>query len=44
MAYKKMAEIIKEMKETPDVIVNGYVRVKSVEVFEHDSNSAIYEG
>ena len=44
MAYHKMAEIIKEMKETPDVVVNGYVRVKSVEVFEHESNSAIYEG
>jgi 6-pyruvoyltetrahydropterin/6-carboxytetrahydropterin synthase len=44
MAYNKMAEIIEEMKATPGIIVNGRVRVKSVEVFEHDSNSAIYEG
>jgi 6-pyruvoyltetrahydropterin/6-carboxytetrahydropterin synthase len=44
MAYNKMAEIIEEMKSTPDIIVNGQVRVKSVEVFEHDSNSATYEG
>jgi hypothetical protein len=44
MAYNKMAEIIEEMKATPCIIVNGRVRVKSVEVFEHDSNSAIYEG
>lgn len=44
MAYNKMAEIIDEMRSTPDVIVNGAVRVKSVEVFEHGSNSAIYEG
>ena len=44
MAYNKMAEIIEEMKSTPGIVVNGQVRVKSVEVFEHDSNSAIYEG
>ncbi len=44
MAYNKMTEIIDEMRATPDVIVNGSVRVKSVEVFEHGSNSAIYEG
>lgn len=44
MAYNKMSEIIEEMKQTPDVIVNGNVRVKSVEVFEHGANSAIYEG
>lgn len=44
MAYTKMESIIEEMKQTPDVIVNGNVRVKSVEVFEHGANSAIYEG
>jgi 6-pyruvoyltetrahydropterin/6-carboxytetrahydropterin synthase len=44
MAYNKMAEIIEEMKADKTIIVNGSVRVKSVEVFEHESNSAIYEG
>ena len=44
MAYIKMAEIIEEMKADKTIIVNGSVRVKSVEVFEHESNSAIYEG
>jgi 6-pyruvoyltetrahydropterin/6-carboxytetrahydropterin synthase len=44
MAYIKMSQIIEEMKQNPDVIVNGNVRVKSVEVFEHGANSAIYEG
>jgi 6-pyruvoyltetrahydropterin/6-carboxytetrahydropterin synthase len=44
MAYNKMAEIIEEMKADNTIIVNGSVRVKSVEVFEHESNSAIYEG
>jgi len=44
MAYQKMKSIIEEMKNTDGVIVNGNVRVKSVEVFEHDANSAIYEG
>jgi len=44
MAYNKMAEIIEEMKADKSIIVNGSVRVKSVEVFEHESNSAIYEG
>ena len=44
MAYQKMESIIEEMKQTPDVVVNGTVRVKSVEVFEHGANSAIYEG
>jgi hypothetical protein len=44
MAYQKMEQIIEEMKQTDDIIVNGNVRVKSVEVFEHEANSAIYEG
>ena len=44
MAYTKMESIIEEMKNTDGVIVNGNVRVKSVEVFEHGANSAIYEG
>jgi 6-pyruvoyltetrahydropterin/6-carboxytetrahydropterin synthase len=44
LAYNKMAEIIEDMKATPNIVINGNVRVKSVEVFEHDSNSAIYEG
>jgi len=43
MAYNKMAEIIEEMKADKSIIVNGSVRVKSVEVFEHDANSATYE-
>jgi 6-pyruvoyltetrahydropterin/6-carboxytetrahydropterin synthase len=44
LAYNKMTEIIEDMKATPNIVINGNVRVKSVEVFEHDSNSAIYEG
>jgi len=44
MAYVKMSQIIEEMKQTEGIIVNGNVRVKSVEVFEHEANSAIYEG
>ena len=44
MAYQKMEQIIEEMKQTEGIIVNGNVRVKSVEVFEHEANSAIYEG
>lgn len=44
MAYNKMADIIEEMKADKNVVINGSVRVKSVEVFEHESNSAIYEG
>lgn len=44
MAYNKMNEIIIRLKSTPGIIINGNVRVKSVEVFEHNANSAIYEG
>ncbi len=44
MAYKKMNEIIYKLKATPGVVINGNVKIKSVEVFEHEANSAIYEG
>jgi 6-pyruvoyltetrahydropterin/6-carboxytetrahydropterin synthase len=43
MAYKKMADIINAQKVTGTAL-NPTVRVKSVEVFEHGANSAIYEG
>lgn len=44
MAYTKMNEIIHKLKATPGVVINGNVKIKSVEVFEHEANSAIYEG
>lgn len=46
MAYDKMAEILEELKSgnTDRYPVNRSVRLKSVEVFEHGANSAIYEG
>lgn len=43
MAYKKMQGIINADKITGNAL-NPTVRVKSVEVFEHGANSAIYEG
>lgn len=43
MAYKKMSDIINAQKVTGTAL-NPTVRVKSVEVFEHGANSAIYEG
>ena len=43
MAYNKMAEILATSKGKGKAL-NPTVRVKSVEVFEHDANSAIYEG
>jgi 6-pyruvoyltetrahydropterin/6-carboxytetrahydropterin synthase len=43
MAYNKMAEIIEYAKKNGDAL-NPTARVKSVEVFEHGANSAIYEG
>ena len=43
MAYNKMAEILDEAKASGTAL-NPTVRVKSVEVFEHGSNSSIYEG
>ena len=46
MCYKKMAELLEQMKQdnVGRYPVNTGVRLKSVEVFEHDANSAIYEG
>jgi len=43
MAYNKMSEVIKKSK-AEGTALNSTVRVKSVEVFEHGANSAIYEG
>ena len=42
MAYDKMTELL--ASGNMRYPVNPNVRVKSVEVFEHDANSAIYEG
>jgi 6-pyruvoyltetrahydropterin/6-carboxytetrahydropterin synthase len=47
IAYDKMAEILETAKLDSSVTrypVNATVRLKSVEVFEHGANSAIYEG
>lgn len=43
MAYKKMQDIINAQRVSGTAL-NPTVRVKSVEVFEHGANSAIYEG
>jgi len=43
MAYYKMSEILAR-DIANGTALNSTVRVKSVEVFEHESNSAIYEG
>ena len=43
MAYNKMSEVIEKSK-AEGTALNSTVRVKSVEVFEHGANSAIYEG
>ena len=42
MAYDKMAELL--AAGNMSYPINPTVRVKSVEVFEHGANSAIYEG
>jgi 6-pyruvoyltetrahydropterin/6-carboxytetrahydropterin synthase len=42
LAYDKMAELL--ASGTMLYPINPTVRVKSVEVFEHGANSAIYEG
>jgi 6-pyruvoyltetrahydropterin/6-carboxytetrahydropterin synthase len=42
MAYDKMAELLVSGKM--NYSINPTVRIKSVEVFEHGANSAIYEG
>jgi hypothetical protein len=42
-----MAALLDEMKQDDSPVrypVNPSVRIKSVEVFEHGANSAIYEG
>lgn len=46
LCYKKMAELLEEMKHNSHsrYPVNSDVRLVSAEVFEHDANSAIYEG
>jgi len=43
MAYNQMVKILNE-QQVAGTLLNPSVRVKSVEVFEHDANSAIYEG
>ena len=43
MAYNKLSEIIQKSVNAGTAL-NPTVRVKSVEVFEHGANSAIYEG
>lgn len=43
MAYNKMAELL-DKSEKEGTLLNPTVKVKSVEVFEHGANSAIYEG
>jgi 6-pyruvoyltetrahydropterin/6-carboxytetrahydropterin synthase len=46
ICYDKMAELLEEMKQNKHsrYPVNSNVRLVSAEVFEHDANSAIYEG
>jgi 6-pyruvoyltetrahydropterin/6-carboxytetrahydropterin synthase len=46
ICYDKMAELLEEMKQNNHsrYPVNGSVRLVSVEVFEHQANSAIYKG
>lgn len=46
ICYNKMAELLDEMKHNVHsrYPVNSTVRLVSAEVFEHDANSAIYEG
>lgn len=43
MAYNKMSELL-DKSEKEGTLLNPTVCVKSVEVFEHGANSAIYEG
>lgn len=46
LAYDKMSELLEQFKNTDmsRYPVGKDVRLVSVEVFEHDANSAIYEG
>lgn len=43
MAYNKLSEIL-DNSRSKGTLLNNTVRVKSVEIFEHGANSAIYEG
>lgn len=43
LAYNKLSEIL-DKQRADGTLLNKTVRVKSVEVFEHGANSAIYEG
>ena len=43
LAYNKLSEILDKDRGSGKLL-NNTVRVKSVEVFEHGANSAIYEG
>ena len=43
MAYNKMTELL-DKSDKEGTLLNPTVCVKSVEVFEHGANSAIYEG
>lgn len=45
LAFEKMSELLEEGKRDPEACrykVNPAVRLKSVEVFEHQGNSALY--
>jgi 6-pyruvoyltetrahydropterin/6-carboxytetrahydropterin synthase len=46
MCYDKMAELLEEMKQNKHsrYPVGASVKLVSAEVFEHEANSAIYEG
>jgi 6-pyruvoyltetrahydropterin/6-carboxytetrahydropterin synthase len=46
MCYDKMVELLEDMKDNAHsrYPVQSSVRLVSAEVFEHDANSAIYEG
>jgi len=43
MAYNKMSELL-DKSEKAGTLLNPTVCIKSVEVFEHGANTAIYEG
>jgi 6-pyruvoyltetrahydropterin/6-carboxytetrahydropterin synthase len=43
LAYDKLTEMLEEDRKN-GTLLNKTVRVKSLEVFEHGANSAIYEG
>jgi len=43
LAYNKLSELLDRDRDN-GTLLNKTVRVKSLEVFEHGANSAIYEG